>query len=51
MSRQGIAKLLVQYGKELSGDPYTSNKAADRFVRSNSNAWLDRPKWGQHNLH
>jgi hypothetical protein len=42
MSRQRIAKRLVQYGKDLYDLPgsYTSNRAADRFVRSNSNAWL-----------
>jgi uncharacterized HhH-GPD family protein len=42
MSKQHIVKRLVQYGKELynAAGSYTSNRAADRFVRSNSNAWL-----------
>ena len=42
MSKQRILKRLVQYGRELdyAAGPYTTNRAADRFVCSDSNAWL-----------
>ena len=33
-------KRIIQYGKVLHDGPYTDNKTADQFVRTNPNAWL-----------
>jgi endonuclease III len=42
MAKKLIVKRIIQYGKKLSERSYTDNtdKAADRFIRSNHNAWL-----------
>jgi uncharacterized HhH-GPD family protein len=41
MKHRAIVKRIIQYGKELSdNESYTDFKKADRFIRSNYNAWL-----------